>query len=222
MNSKRTALVVGASGLTGRHLLTFLLNDPDYQKIFIFSRQPLPVKNEKLVQKITAFDQGTVDKNLFTVHDVFCCLGTTIKKAGSQQTFREVDLTLVMHLAQMASHQGAKNFLYVSTLGADPVSKIFYLKTKGETEIELMKLKFHSLHFFRPSLLIGNRKEFRFGEKIALILSKLFFFLYVWPLKKYQPIKAKHLAQAMWQAAKKDMAGVFIYESDKIKNFLKK
>jgi uncharacterized protein YbjT (DUF2867 family) len=148
--------------------------------------------------------------------DVFCALGTTIRKAGSQAAFRHVDLDLPLRAAEQALKAGAEQFVVVSSVGADADSKNFYLRTKGEMERELAKLPFYALHVLRPSLLIGKRPEFRLGEAIGMKLAPVLDLLTFGPLRKYHSMQAEIAGKAMAGAAKSGKRGTFIYEFDPI------
>src|SRR5262249_32017979 len=150
--------------------------------------------------------------------DVFVALGTTIRKAGSEDAFRKVDLELPLRAAQESLKAGAEQFVVVSSVGADPNSKNFYLRTKGELEAELAKLPFHALHILRPSLLLGKRQEFRFGESIAMAIAPALDLLTLGPLRRYHAIRAETVGRAMVGAAKQERAGTFVYEYDALVN----
>lgn len=147
---------------------------------------------------------------------MFCCLGTTIKTAGSQEAFLKVDYTYVIESARIAKSQGATAFSVVSAMGANSKSGIFYNRVKGDMEEALQKIGFSSLLIFRPSLLIGERKEVRPGEVIGAAISNLFSFLFVSGLKKYKPIQGSLVAKSMLDHAKEQKTGLQIIESDKI------
>jgi uncharacterized protein YbjT (DUF2867 family) len=150
------------------------------------------------------------------VSEVFCCLGTTIKKAGSQAAFRKVDFEYPVEIAKLAAQNNAEQFLLVTALGANPESAIFYSRVKGEVEIAVQRLPYRAIHIFRPSLLLGNRAETRLNEKIGAVAMKTFSFLMFGALQKYRPIAASAVAAAMIKAAKRGQPGVHIHESDKI------
>ncbi|TWT16019.1 oxidoreductase [Planomicrobium sp. CPCC 101079] len=215
--NSRSALLAGASGLVGTELLHVLLENPVYEHVKIMVRKPLDAKHPKLEQVIVDYEELENYTIHFKVHDVYCCLGTTIKKAGSQAAFRKVDYEYPVRLANMASVHGVKNFLIVSALGADAASKVFYSKTKGELEVQLKKLDLPALHIFQPSLLLGNRQEFRLGEKTATALSPIFSLFLTGPLQKYKPVSARSVANAMYAAAQTNQSGIFTYPSDQIK-----
>jgi uncharacterized protein YbjT (DUF2867 family) len=212
----RTALLLGATGLVGGELLTLLLADPEYRQVTVLVRRNLPRTHPKLVQRVVDFKDLSKAADAYQVDDVFCCLGTTIKKAGSQEAFRVVDYTYPLESAKLAAREGAGQYLMITALGADARSSVFYNRVKGEVEEAIGKLPLKSLHIFRPSLLLGNRQESRTGEKIAVAVMKPLGFLLAGPLKKYRGIQARTVAQAMLRTAKRDVAGQHAYNSDVI------
>jgi len=212
----RTALLLGATGLVGGELLTLLLADAEYRQVTMLVRRNLPRTHPKLVQRVVDFKDLSRDADAFKVDDVFCCLGTTIKKAGSQEAFRVVDYTYPLESAKLAARQGAGQYLLITALGADAQSSVFYNRVKGEVEEAIGKLPLRSLHIFRPSLLLGDRQESRTGEKIAIAVMKPLGFLLAGPLKKYRGIQARTVAQAMLRTAKRNLAGRHAYNSDVI------
>lgn len=214
--SGKSALIAGATGLTGSKLVEVLLEHPEYDKVIVFVRRPLALEHPKLEQIHVDYYRIEDYKKHFQVDDVFCCLGTTIKKAGSQKAFRKVDYDYPVALAQLAKSAGAKNFLVVSAMGADSRSNIFYNRVKGQMEDRLKKMELPALHIFRPSLLLGDRKEFRLGEKAASLISPVFSPLLRGRMKKYKPIQAEQVAKAMCAAVQSDGDGIHIYPSDKI------
>ena len=211
----KTALVVGGSGLVGGFCLQALLEEPVYSSVVSLARRELPVNHPKLIQKIQPFEE-LASLQLPPIDDVFCALGTTIRKAGSQAAFRRVDYEYPLMVADQALKFGAKQFMLVSSVGADPKSKNFYLRTKGELEQALRRLPFKTQHIFRPSFLTGPREESRFGESVAMPLAKIFQFLLIGGLRKYRSIAAQTVGRAMVAAAKADKEGAFIWEFDEI------
>lgn len=209
----RTALILGASGLVGGHLLDFLLDSPAYRRVTSLGRRPLAA-HPKLEQVVT--DLGDLERHAdrFAADDVYCCLGTTIKKAGSRPAFRRVDHDYPLAAASLARAAGAGAFLVVTAIGADPHSAFFYNRVKGELERDLIALGLPSLHIFRPSLLLGKRGESRPGEEAATLLSKIFSPFFSGPLAKYRPVEARAVAYAMYAAATRPPAGpVCVHES---------
>src|SRR5882672_191791 len=166
----RAALVAGASGLVGGHLLQLLLADDAYARVVTLARRRLAAQHPKLEQRIVDF--GTLDalSDLPRVDDVFCCLGTTIKTAGSQEAFRRVDHDYVLAVARAGQRAGAAQLLLVSALGADPASRIFYSRVKGEVEADVRRLPYQAIQIFRPSFLMGDRAQVRLAERLAVPL----------------------------------------------------
>jgi uncharacterized protein YbjT (DUF2867 family) len=214
---KRRALLLGATGLVGRFTLQYLLESPYYQEIIALTRRKLDIDNPKLLVEVIDFNNLDRYSELYNVDDAFCCLGTTIKTAGSKAAFRQVDLIYPVEIARLCKEKGTRTFSVISAIGANAGSKIFYNQTKGEMEAELTQLSFESLLIYRPSLLVGKRREFRFGEKVASIISPILSPFFLGPLKKYQPIRAESVAAALVANAANDPAAVTIYESDQIK-----
>lgn len=212
----KTAIIIGSTGLTGSHLLRKLLSGDVYDKVICFVRNGSKISHPKLVQHIVDFDNPESYQDLIEGNDMFCCLGTTIKKAGSQEAFEKVDLLYPIQFAKAAVAKGVKQFSIISSIGANPQSQNFYLRTKGKCEESLRTLSFQSTSIFRPSLLLGNRKEFRLGEKIGEYLMKILSVFLVGKLKKYRPIKSKDVADAMYQTAQSNTVGFHVYESNEI------
>lgn len=216
MESGRTAILLGATGLVGGHCLELLLEEPAYQRVVSLGRRETGRPHAKLEEHLIDFERLEDSSQLFRGEDLFCCLGTTIKKAGSQAAFRRVDFTYPVEAARLASTNGAAQFLLVSALGADPGSRVFYNRTKGEVEEAVAKLPFRGVQIFRPSLLLGERGEFRAGERVAEIVMKPLSFLLAGPFRKYRPVRARAVAAAMIRVARQNPAGVNRFESDRI------
>ena len=214
--SSRTAVVLGASGLVGGFCLRALVDDADYTRVLTFGRRELPpLTRAKVSQRVA--DLGSLSTEDFRgAQDVFSALGTTIRKAGSQESFRKIDFELPLRAAEEALKAGAEQFVVVSSVGADPQSKNFYLRTKGELEQELAKLPFRAVHILRPSLLIGKRQEFRLGESIATVIAPALDLLALGPLRKYHSMRAEIVGKAMVSAAKQGTSGTSVYEYDQI------
>jgi uncharacterized protein YbjT (DUF2867 family) len=206
----KTALIAGASGLTGGYLLNLLLESPEYSTVIAYVRKSSGLTHPKLKEMLV--DWETLQEPV-AAEDVFCCLGTTIKKAGSQEAFRRVDYDYPLQLAQLQFRGGSQQFLLVSAMGADAESSIFYSRVKGELENALQSIGYNSLHIFRPSFIAGPRKESRPGEKIGLAIFSLLAPLFIGPLKKYAPIQAEHIARAMLRTAQKNEPGMRVYDS---------
>lgn len=210
---KRTALVLGTSGLVGQEVTELLLNSDYYDSVTILVRKPFPLEHEKLQQKQVDFSLLETYKEYFAVDDVFNCLGTTMKKAKTKSNFKKVDYEYTLRAACIAEKQGVQNFLVISSIGANAKSIFFYSQVKGRMEEEVQKLAIEGIHIFRPSLLVGEREEFRFGERLGEKIFGIMPFLFKGPLKKYKPIRVEQVAKAMYMIALKEVGGVHIYES---------
>lgn len=217
MERSKTAIILGASGLVGNSLLQILLESPMYGKVVTFVRKTLGISHNKLEEHIIDFGQPDTYADLVRGDELFCCLGTTIKKAGSQKAFRKVDRKYPIRFAKMAQRNNVKQYLLVSSIGADSESSVFYLRTKGECEDGVRSAGIISVSIFRPSFLTGDRKEFRLGEKVSLLFFKAFSFALTGRMAKYKPIAASRVAQAMYEVAQHPKAGCTVYESDEIR-----
>ena len=213
MSAKRNALIAGATGLTGHHLLNLLLADPRYARVHALVRTPSLPAAPKLKENVVDFGRLPALPN---ADDAYCCLGTTIGKAGSQAAFRLVDFDCVVNLARRAKRSGAQRFLVISTMGASAKSVVFYNRVKGEMEQALRSIGFAELHVFRPSLLVGTRAESRTGEKLGIAAFSIIAPLMLGPARKYRPIAAESLARAMVRAAWSGAKGSVLYRSDQI------
>lgn len=214
----RKAIIAGASGLTGKHLLSLLENSDTYGTVYVLTRRPLKLFHPKVRELTTDFDD--LDKiALPPVDDVFCCLGTTMKKAGSKEAFRKVDFEYPLQLAKKAAYAGASQYLLISALGAKSDSFFFYNRIKGELEEEVSKIsQYKKVAIFRPSLLLGEREKERSGEGVAKVLMKLFKPLLRGPFRKYRPVYARTVANGMLRVAgNTEDRGIRIYESEEIK-----
>ena len=206
----RSVLLLGATGLVGREVLSLLLEDGDVSRVVVIARRATGVKHARLEEHL--FDLGEMAKhaNLFAVDQIVCALGTTIKQAGSQERFRVVDHDYPLTAARLGKENGAKHYLLVSAMGANARSRIFYNRVKGEVEQELTALQFRSTTIARPSLLLGDRAEHRAGERIAA------HFAWLMP-PKYKPIEARDVARALVRLAKEDAEGVRVVESRELR-----
>ncbi|MCH4867993.1 oxidoreductase [Pseudomonas sp. PAMC 29040] len=201
-------LLAGATGLTGEHLLDRLLNEPTITRVLAPSRRPL-AKHPHLENPVG--DPSVFLPELSGQVDIaFCCLGTTIKQAGSQEAFRAVDHDMVVAFAKRAREMGARHLIVLSAIGADPKSSVFYNRVKGEMEQSLRAQGWPQLTIARPSLLIGERTEPRLAEQLAAPLSRLI-------PGKYHGIEACQLARALWRLALEEQDGVRVVESDELR-----
>lgn len=216
MPQRKTAVIAGASGLIGSRLLEQLLGSPEYSRVISIGRRKLTLKDEKLEQVLSDFSDLKKYDFWTETRVVFCCIGTTMKKAGSKEAFRRVDYEIPVRLAEAASLADAQ-FHLVSSIGASAESSNFYLHTKGETEAFLRNAGLRSVHIYRPSLLLGKRSEFRFGEKLGIWLYGAFSWLMLGPLRKYKGIQASRVAAAMlYFSLCKPEAGVFVHENNEL------
>ncbi len=215
--AQKSALLLGATGLTGGHLLHLLLESDEYETIYIYVRRPIGLQNHKLKEIIIDFDsyEGTVDADT-----VFCCLGTTIKIAKTKEAFKKVDQDYPVKIAQLQFKAGSKRFLVISAMGAAADSLFFYSRVKAEMEKLLSNIGYPKLFIFRPALITGERNEHRSGEKIAAGINGILNYVLVGPLKKYQSVSAKAIALCMLSFANNTQVfGKVIISSDKIKDF---
>lgn len=216
LNSKKTALVIGSSGLIGSHLVIQLLSNPNFDKVIVFNRRPCLILHPKIEEHLIDFNDLKPIEPFVKGDVMFCTMGTTIKKAGSKEAFRLVDVVYPEQFAQMALNNQVKQFLLISSLGADLESTNFYLKTKGEIETFLQQSAFNSVSILRPSLLLGDRKEFRLGEKLATYILPVLSLFLIGPFKKYKAIEAKTVAKAMVNISLQNKPGFTIYPSDEL------
>lgn len=211
----RRALVAGGTGLVGGEILKLLLEDRDYSEVHSLTRRSTGLSHPKLTETIVNFD--SLNKiQLPPVDDIFCALGSTIKKAGSQEAFYRVDHDYVAGLARAAVRCGTKQFMVVSSIMANPNSKNFYLRVKGEMEQAVRRDGPPTILIFRPATLEGDRQEKRFGEKAGIAVMKAIGFVLIGILKKYRNIKAETVARVMISAAKADLNTRRVFESDEI------
>jgi len=215
---QKTALLLGGSGLTGGHCLDYLLNDAHYEQVTALVRHPLSVEHPKLIQHQVDYNQLNDCLADIKINDVFCCLGTTIKKAGSQKAFYEVDFTYPSEIAKLSLAGGAEQFMLISALGANPGSSVFYNRVKGEVEEAIGRYGFKGFYIFRPSLLLGKRQERRPVEKFGENFFRLFSFVFKGVLQKYKPIESRAVAFAMVAVAKEQPLGKQIIESRRIQS----
>lgn len=224
----RIAIISGGSGLVGTQLLHQLFAQDQYDRVIAVGRRELALKHKKLVQVQVDFDRllelnleeklrekdlGGDNHDLITALNAgdflmhaYCSLGTTIKDAGSKENFYKIDHDYVLAFARWTSQLGSSKFLYVSAIGADPNSSIFYNRVKGEIERDLKPLSFKYIGIFQPSVLLGNRKEARVGEDVGKVVMKAVTFLGIY--KKYKPIYDYQVAKAMLYHASKDKTGI--------------
>ena len=212
----KKAILIGATGLIGANLLEKLLASSNYTEVLVIARKKININNPKLKQLTINLDEMHLHTDEITGDDVFCCLGTTVKKTPNLELYKKIDYQYPLDLADIALKNGAKTYHLVSSVGADAKSKIFYTRTKGEVERDLQAIPFQSLNIYRPSLLDGNRKEGRKGENVMIVLMRLINPILVGGLRKYRSIKIEKVASAMLTQAVKEPEGIHIYASDEI------
>lgn len=211
----KRVLLCGATGLVGRECLRLLLADPAFERVVVLTRRALSpdVLNgpnaARLDAHVVDFDHLSAHADLFRVDQIFCALGTTIKQAGSRERFRQVDFGYPSAMARIGIEQGATHFLLVSAAGASARSRIFYSRVKGELEEAVFALPYRSTTVVRPSLLVGERSEFRLGEEVGKYLS------FLMPAK-YKPVSATAVAAALIEMARADQPGRHVLESAEI------
>lgn len=212
---KKTAIVIGATGLIGSYLVNYLSKDARYQTIKIFSRRETGFQSEKVEEFVVDFKSPETWRHLITGDEIFSCLGTTIKKAGSEAAFRFVDYELPGIFAEAGSENQVGKYFIVTAMGASVDSMFFYSRVKGEIEREIQKYPFQQTGILRPSLLLGERDEQRLGEDIGKIFMKLVDPLMVGPLKSARAIAGETVAKAMIQIANSPQDQT-IFASDQI------
>ena len=214
----QTAVIAGATGLVGSLLLQKLLNDHTFSKVIALTRKLSEIPHRKLVNKVVDFNKIEEIESSFDHADtIFCSVGTTQKKVhGSEADYRKVDVDIPLHLGQIGLKKGVKQFILVSSIGANPSSHNFYLRLKGEVENAVSELGYESLYIFRPSMLLGKRSEYRLGENIGQAVMRSASFLFFGSMKKYYPVQASDVAQAMLEAAKEKRPGINIIQYDEM------
>jgi uncharacterized protein YbjT (DUF2867 family) len=213
---KKTAIILGSTGLIGNLLLLKLLKDDTYERVIVFVRKKTNFTHQKLTQEIIDFNNTDSYKNLVKGDVIYCCLGSTIKKAGSEEAFKKVDYQYPLEFAIAGKENGVNQYMLVSSIGATVKTANFYLKTKGEIEKELSSLNFESLILLRPSMLLGKRNEFRFLELLGKVFMTIISFMFIGPLKNYKAIQAYKVADMMIKQAILFPKGIIKINSGKI------
>ena len=211
------ALIFGASGLVGTELLKLLLIDPIFTSVRIVVRRKLPLSHQKLIQIISTFEELESNRDKLQGDVLFSCLGSTKRKTPDTKEYYKIDHDYPILGSKLALENGIKSIHIVSSLGANSSSSNSYLKMKGETEDDILRLPFQGVHIYRPSLITGDRKESRLFEKSAEYILKIINPLLIGSLKKYRSISAKDIAKAMYIQSKKQIEGKHIYPSHIIK-----
>ena len=212
----QSSLIIGATGFVGSYLVQEILNSPTFDSVTALVRKPTFTTHPKLKEIIFDFRDETAIESLEPVNHVFCCLGTTIKTAGSKEAFRFVDYELPLRFAKWAESTQAESFSIVTAIGANSDSSIFYNQVKGNVEDEIKTLNIPTIQIFQPSLIMGPRKEFRLGELIGKGIMAILNPLMIGPGKKYRGIPAQTIAKGIVHHLEKSNPGITIFESDKI------
>ncbi|MDB4828179.1 NAD(P)H-binding protein [Candidatus Pelagibacter sp.] len=215
----KTALLFGASGLVGSHVLNQLISNNNYSKIKLFVRSSINISDPKIEIIQTDFNNLENHKEDIKGNDCFFCIGTTKKNSPDKNEYKRVELEVPKQIAQIAKSNLVNSFVFISSGYADPKSSGDYLKFKGEVEEELKRLNFPKLGIMRPSFLLGDRKEKRIGEKIGIFVFKLLSPLFLGPLKKMKPIHSATVAKAMIAITKNDSSKT-IFESNEISEII--
>ncbi len=197
----KTAIILGATGLTGGILLQKLLKDPGYSRIKLFSRSSVAVKDDKIEEHLIDLFELEDQKQYFTGDEIYCCIGTTKAKTPNEETYRKIDYGIPVTAAKLAAENNIPVYAVISALGANAGSKIFYNRIKGEMEKDVLKQKVANTYIFQPSLIAGDRVESRTGEKIANKVMNVINPLMIGPLKKYRSIEPTVIAEAMKKVA---------------------
>jgi len=212
----KTAIIIGATGLVGNQLTKKLLSDDRYKLVKIFLRKSSSITNPKLEEHVVDFEKLEQWKTKINGDELYSAMGTTIKKAGSKEAQYKIDFTYQFECAKTESENGVGKYLLVSSAGANSKSGNFYLRTKGELDEKVSELPFKQISIFRPSFLAGERKESRRGEAIG-ISAVNFLARIIPPLRKYRPIEAERVAEAMIKTANQSNSSkLMIYELDQI------
>jgi len=215
----KTALLFGASGLVGSHVLSQLISNNNYSKIKLFVRKSIDISDPKIEIIQTDFNNLENHREDIKGDDCFFCIGTTKQNSPDKNEYRRVELEVPKQIAQIAKSNSVNSFVFVSSGYADPKSSGDYLKFKGEVEEELKKLNFPKLGIMRPSFLLGDRKEKRIGEKIGIFVFKLLSPLFLGPLKKMKPIHSAIVAKGMIAIIQNDSSQT-IFESNEISEII--
>ena len=215
----RTVLLLGASGLVGRHALRRFAADGRWSRVVTLGRRPLATASATHEDHVVDFDRLDEQAELFACDDVVCALGTTMRQAGSEAAFRRVDLEIPFEAAQLAHSAGAGQFLLVSALGANPGSRIFYNRTKGEAERAVAEVGFDAVQVLRPSLLTGDRDETRWGERAAQLVLTPLGPLLRGPLSALRPTRADDVAAALVTIAAARPTDFHVYGPDAIRQW---
>lgn len=212
----KTAIVFGGSGLVGTCLIKELADSDVYVKVISVGRRTLGFKNKKIEELVVDFN--LLEESLKSIHgdEVYICLGTTIKKAGSVKRMEQIDRDLPIDIAQLMFMAGVNKVAVVSSVGANAQAKNYYLRIKGEMEEGIRNIAFHKVAIVRPSIILGKRSSQRFGESLGKVVMKAIGFLMIGDLRKYRAIHAQTIARSMIKILSSDTASGVVFESDKL------
>ena len=214
----RTAVLLGATGLVGGLTLRRLVGDPHWTRVVTLGRRPMPSAGASHAHHVVDFARLEAHAEALACDTLFCCLGTTMKQAGSQDAFRHVDHEIPVAAARLAHRQDARQMLAVSALGADAGSRVFYNRVKGETEDALRAVGFEALHLLRPSLLTGARDETRLGERVGELVLGAAKPLLIGPLRPLRPTPAAAVARCLAELARPMRPGVHVHGPDALRS----
>jgi len=212
----KTAIVAGSTGLVGKHLVQILAKSHEYESVIALVRKGSNFIHEGVFTIEVDYDQLSDYSEDLKADDIFCCLGTTMKKAGSKDNFYKVDFTFPLELAKLSEKNECEQFNIITASGANSNSMFYYNRVKGDVEQAVSKLEIPCINIFRPSLLLGERKEKRMGEQIGAVIFKYLNQLMAGPMRKYRAIQGEVVANAMFRGNQKQSKGIHIFESDKI------
>ena len=214
----KTAILFGATGLVGKHLLNLLIENNEYDKIKIFSRKDIITQSQKIEKYVINFNELEKHKDKIVGDDCFFSIGTTRKVTPKKNDYIDVELNLPVKISKIAKDNNLKSFIYVSSGGANANSRNLYLQNKGKAEQEIINLSFEFTAIIQPSLLLGDRNENRIGEKIAKFIFKSLSFIFIGKLRPFKAIHAKNVAKAIMYIKNNQVNGLF-FTSDKLENF---
>lgn len=213
------ALVIGATGLIGKQVTAQLLENEHYEQVFLLVRKPVIWQHAKLVVRVVDFSSPDWIANIPPADAVFCCIGTTMQQVGGNKTlYHSIDFGIPVAVAAKAKQLAYRQFLLVSSIGANAKASNFYLQLKGQLENALINNHYESLHIFRPSFLVGDRGSFRPGEKIATLIFKWLSVFFIGALNKYKPIQDRVVAKAMIAYSLQSAKGIQYYYYQQMTN----
>ena len=218
----KKAIVFGATGFVGSHILSGLLNSPEYEQVTAVARKNLNITHPKLRILIGDYDSLADLKSEITADEIFIALGTTKAKSPVEAEYYKVDHDYPVLAAQIAKERGAKSVFLVTAVGANPNSKFFYVRTKGETERDVIALDFEHAHIFRPSMIMGNRKVRSLSEKVSMSIWSAVNPILAWKNSRYTSITGADIAKAMRESAKTQLEKLKIYHWKEMKDLLQR